>query len=108
MSRPRSSQPQACRLKSNSFSAALSRATTIVLLLLSLAYQATAAQIIIVNLDAPGEGLNDPTPAAPVGGNPGTTVGQQRLNVLEHAAHFWGDRLASSVPIRVGARFDSL
>ncbi len=27
----------------------------------------------------PRKGFNDPTPAAPVGGNPGTTLGQQRL-----------------------------
>src|SRR5690242_19174650 len=39
-----------------------------------------AATIVIVNLNAPGEGFNDPTPAAPVGGNTGTTLGQQRLN----------------------------
>jgi hypothetical protein len=32
--------------------------------------QATAT-IIIVNNDGAGEGFNDPTPAAPVGGNPG-------------------------------------
>ena len=30
------------------------------------------AQIIIVNINAPGVGFNDPTPAAPVGGNAGT------------------------------------
>ena len=28
------------------------------------------AQFVIVNLNAPGVGFNDPTPAAPVGGNP--------------------------------------
>ena len=40
---------------------------------------AGGATITIVNMNAPGVGFNDPTPAAPVGGNPGTTVGQQRL-----------------------------
>ena len=28
------------------------------------------AQIVIVNINAPGVGFNDPTPAAPVGGIP--------------------------------------
>ena len=46
-------------------------------------------QIIIINNNAPGVGFNDPTPAAPVGGNPGMTLGQQRLNVFEHAANIW-------------------
>jgi hypothetical protein len=35
----------------------------------------TAAELVPVNFDDPGEGYNDPTPAAPVGGNPGTTIG---------------------------------
>ena len=39
-----------------------------------------SAQITIVNSDGAGEGFNDPTPATPVGGNTGTTVGQQRLH----------------------------
>jgi len=67
-----------------------------------------AANIIIVNRDGPDEGLNDPTPVAPVGGNPGTTIGQQRLNVFQRGAEFWGARLVSSVPIRVAAQFNSL
>src|SRR5689334_17892025 len=64
-----------------------------------------AATIVIVNLNAPGEGFNDPTPAAPVGGNTGTTLGQQRLNAFQHAADIWGATLTSSVPIRIGASF---
>lgn len=69
---------------------------------------ATAATISIVVQDGPAEGFNDPTPAVPVGGNPGITVGQQRLNVFQRAAEIWGARLASSVPILVGAKFDPL
>ena len=38
-----------------------------------------AATITIVNANEPGVGFNDPTPALPVGGNNGTTLGQQRL-----------------------------
>jgi len=64
-----------------------------------------AATIVIVNQNAPGEGFNDPTPAAPVGGNRGTTLGQQRLNAFQHAANIWGATLTSPVTIRIGASF---
>ncbi len=69
---------------------------------------ARAATITIVNRNVAGMGLNDPTPAAPVGGNPGTTLGQQRLNVLAAAASVWGSILPSNVPIRVEASFAPL
>src|SRR5213075_653367 len=48
------------------------------------------------------------TPAAPVGGNPGTTVGQQRLNVFVKAGQLWDAILGSPVTIRVQASFDPL
>src|SRR5215203_1763592 len=67
-----------------------------------------AANIVIVNGDGPNEGFNDPTPAAPVGGNPGTTVGQQRLIAFQFAASVWGSILDSAVPIYVQASFDPL
>lgn len=41
----------------------------------------------------------------PVGGNPGTTLGQQRLYAFQRAADIWGATLTSSVPIRIGASF---
>jgi hypothetical protein len=66
------------------------------------------AQIVIVNINAPGVGFNDPTPAAPVGGNPGTTLGQQRLFAFQHAAEIWAQRLDSNVPIRIRAQFTAL
>lgn len=66
------------------------------------------AQFVIVNINAPGVGFNDPTPRAPVGGNPGTTLGQQRLLAFEHAAAIWSARLDSNVPIRIRAQFVSL
>ncbi len=69
---------------------------------------AAATTITIVNSDAAGEGFNDPTPAAPVGGNPGTTVGAQRLFVFQTAAKIWGQLLQSPIEIRVTARFDPL
>jgi hypothetical protein len=69
---------------------------------------ATAATITIVNADGAGEGFNDATAAAPVGGNPGTTVGAQRLYVFQHAANLWGAILTSPITIQVNAKFDPL
>ncbi|HYE25607.1 MAG TPA: PA domain-containing protein [Clostridia bacterium] len=59
------------------------------------------SNVKIVNGDAPGVGFNDPTPVAPIGGNWGTTLGQQRMIALQHAADIWGATLNSHVPIRV-------
>ena len=67
-----------------------------------------AATITIINLDGPGEGFNDPTAAAPVGGNPGTTIGQQRLNCFQQAASVWGATLTSTVTIQIQAAFNPL
>jgi hypothetical protein len=67
---------------------------------------ANAAVITIINNDGAGEGFNDPTPVAPVGGNTGTTLGQQRLNVFQKAADIWGGMLPSPVTIVVRAQFN--
>ena len=64
------------------------------------AMRATAT-ITIFNTNAPGVGFNDPTPAVPVGGNTGTTVGAQRLIAFQRAADIWGALLDCSVEIRV-------
>ncbi len=66
------------------------------------------ARLIIQNSDAPGAGFNDATVVAPVGGNTGTTLGQQRLNVFQRAADIWGALIDSRVDIRVDAGFASL
>jgi hypothetical protein len=66
------------------------------------------ATIIIVNGDGPSTGFNDPTPVAPVGGNPGTTLGAQRLAVFQAVAEIWGQALDSAVPISVLAHFQPL
>lgn len=66
---------------------------------------ARAATIVIVNQNGAGIGFNDPTPVEPVGGNPGTTLGQQRLIAFQHAADLWGATLDSDIPIRIGAAF---
>lgn len=67
-----------------------------------------AANIVIVNVDGANEGFNDPTVVAPVGGNPGTTLGQQRLNAFQFAADIWGAILDSDVTIRIQSSFDPL
>ena len=66
------------------------------------------ATIVVVNGDGPNTGFNDPTPATPVGGNPGTTLGAQRLAVFQQAAAIWGQALDSEVPISVFAHFQPL
>lgn len=73
-----------------------------------LASGAFSANIILNNVDPAGFGLNDPTPAAPVGGNTGLTVGEQRLNAFQVAADKWGATLASDVTIVVQASFSPL
>src|SRR5207342_3052743 len=77
-------------------------------LLLVTAAPSFAATIVIVNADGAGEGFNDPTPAAPVGGNPGTTLGAQRLFVFQTAANIWGNILPSAVSIQVSSQFNAL
>lgn len=67
-----------------------------------------AATFQVINMDGASEGFNDPTAVSPVGSNPGTTLGQQRLNAFQHAANIWGGLLQSSVTIRVQAQFDQL
>ncbi len=67
-----------------------------------------AASFVINNMDGSNEGFNDPTPANPVGGNNGTTLGQQRLNLFQKAAEIWGAAIESNVPIIIQANFDPL
>lgn len=67
-----------------------------------------AATIVINNVNGPGVGLNDTTPATPVGGNPGTTLGEQRLFAFTYAANLWGATLTSNVPIVINASMTPL
>jgi hypothetical protein len=69
---------------------------------------AHAAEIVPLNADAAGTGLNDPTPIAPAGGNPGTTIGEQRRIAYQFAADLWGSILQSDAQIRVQASFQPL
>jgi hypothetical protein len=51
---------------------------------------AATTDVIIIRLDdGTGLGFDDPTPVAPVGGNPGTTLGQQRLIAAAFTAQLW-------------------
>lgn len=78
------------------------------LALLALSGTAQAATFQIDSRDPPGVGFNDPTPVAPVGGNPGTTLGQQRWNVYQAVAQIWGAAIQSNVTITVSAGWEAL
>jgi len=67
-----------------------------------------AARVTIVNGNAAGVGFNDPALRSPVGGNAGTTLGQQRLIAFQQAADLWGATIDSPVEIFVLATFEPL
>ncbi|MDN4054750.1 peptidase [Massilia sp. YIM B02763] len=69
---------------------------------------AHAATIQITSRDPVGVGFNDPTPVAPVGGNPGTTLGEQRWNVYKYVAGIWEKNIKSDVTITVSAGWEAL
>ena len=80
-------------------------------LLLTFSIPAWSATIVIQNADGPGEGLNDPNPpgnANQKGNNPGTTLGQMRMNVLQAAGDVWGAKLGGTVTIVINAEFNDL
>jgi cysteine-rich repeat protein len=72
------------------------------------AAEARATTITLVNRDGAGEGFNDPSVVAPVGGNAGTTLGEQRQIVFQHAIDTWQALVASGIEVRVGAQFSPL
>lgn len=70
---------------------------------------AAAVEIQLVNLDiGTGIGLDDPSPRTPIGGNPGTTLGQQRQIAYQFAADLWSAVFAGDAPVRVTASFQPL
>lgn len=73
-----------------------------------LAIPAAQASIIPENEDPDGVGLNDPTARAPEGGNPGTTVGEQRRIVYQFAADLWGSTITTDIDVKVAASFAAL
>ncbi len=70
--------------------------------------QVHASRLTLINTDPAGKGLNDETPRAPAGDNPGRSVGEQRRIVYQYAADLWGSVLESEVEIMVGASFQDL
>jgi hypothetical protein len=83
-------------------------ATAIAVAMAGLATTAQGAEVVPVIFDGANEGYNDTTPVAPVGGNPGTTRGEQRRIVAQFAADLWGAVLESDQPVFVGAQFNPL
>ncbi len=68
------------------------------------------ATITIINLNGPGLGFNDSTPASEIpaaikGNNPGATLGELRMNAFRLAADIWSEHLDSNVPIIIQAGF---
>jgi hypothetical protein len=90
----------------------LTKTSTLILAIaIGLIASATAlaqANVVIQDTDTAGMGFKDTTPAAPVGGNNGTTVGQQRLIVFQTAASIWGATLTSSQTITITASWADL
>lgn len=56
----------------------------------------------------PGIGFSDPTPATPIDGNPGTTVGEQRLEAYKHVVAIWDGNLDINTQIVLQASFAAL
>ncbi len=59
-------------------------------------------------MDTDNQGFNDTTPSTPVGGNTGTTLGEQRRIALRYAADILEHALSSSVAIEINTQFSSL
>ncbi|MGJ8678664.1 MAG: PA domain-containing protein [Akkermansiaceae bacterium] len=70
-------------------------------------------QFQFITNDPDGIGFNDNTPASSLsaearGNNPGSTIGELRLNVLEAAGGRWAQFLNSNVPVLVDVDFEDL
>ena len=89
-----------------SFKTALAAAALALAVMASPAF--SQGKIIVVNGNLPGVGFNDTTPAAPIGGNTGTTLGQQRMNVYRYVADIWQKAITSDVTITVNAGWEAL
>jgi len=71
----------------------------------SLAY--ATVKITIINADSANEGFNDTTTFTAVAGNSASTLGQARLNALQHAANLLGNIITSNFEIKVNAQMNS-
>jgi hypothetical protein len=74
-------------------------------LLVAAAAPAQSGEVIVDFFADPGTGFADPTPAEPIAGNPGTTVGEQRIFVFLRAAEIWTQTLQPEQDIFVAAEF---
>lgn len=83
-------------------------AAAVLALGLGASLQVQAADFVIVNNDEPGVGFNDTTPVSPVGNNPETTLGEQRMFAVESIADIWGALLESQVTIGVQTQWIDL
>lgn len=96
------------RTRDNGLLRALSRVAAVTVICL-LPFSAWGAATIAIQIDDPaGVGFNDPTPVVPVGGNTGTTLGQQRLIAFQHAANIWGASITSVPVITIRASWAAL
>jgi hypothetical protein len=80
------------------------------LLALTLALAPTAHAVPLAPiqyLDAAGTGFLDTTPVTPVGGNPGTTLGEQRRIALQYAAQRWADQIQGTISMKIRASWYS-
>ncbi|MBK1835417.1 PA domain-containing protein [Roseibacillus ishigakijimensis] len=66
------------------------------------------AQFSLQYLDGAGSGFFAGEAVTPVGGNEGTTLGEQRRLVLEEAVRIWEEYLELAGPVRIDARFSAL
>jgi hypothetical protein len=75
---------------------------------LALAGPVQSGVIEIEYIDSFGFGFRDNSSVSPVPGNPATTLGAQRRNVMEAAADIWASRLDAAISVRARANFDDL
>ncbi|HCK93713.1 MAG TPA: hypothetical protein DHW71_12020 [Gammaproteobacteria bacterium] len=80
---------------------------SLIVLLSALFPLAAFAQVdfIIEYEDAQGYGFYDTTPVSPIGGNTGTTFGEQRRIAFEKAIETYEHSFTSNIPIHVQAHF---
>ncbi len=67
-----------------------------------------SATFEVTLLDENNVGFNDSTPATPVGGNSGTTRGEQRQIALNYALNIISQTITGSVPIQLSVQFGDL
>ena len=68
----------------------------------------SASTFVFIDEAGPGSGFTAGEARAPVGGNSGTTLGEQRRQVFLRAGEIWGRFLYSPIPIEVSVSFEAL